>query len=148
VYVGSWNDGYHPGSWGYLHAVGPLDPNAPTAPVINGKINGVAEKEYQYTFKSISPLGRDIYYYINWGDNTVKDWFGPFSSGEEIKVNHTYTKQGTYTIKSRAKDTNNLWGPWGELKVTMPRNKSTYNSLFLQFLEKFPLLTRLLPLLR
>jgi outer membrane protein assembly factor BamB len=148
VYVGSWNDGYHPGSWGYLHAVGPLDPNAPSAPVINGKTSGTAGKEYDYTFKSTSPLVRNIYYYIDWGDNTIKNWFGPFSSGEEVVVNHTYSDQGTYTIQARTKDTENLWGSWGELKVTMPRNKETSYSFSLQFLERFLLLTRLLPLLK
>jgi len=50
---------------------------------------------------------------------------------------------GEYTIKARAKDTDNLWGPWGELKVTMPRYKATDNSIFYNILEQFPLLKQL-----
>ncbi|GAH55900.1 unnamed protein product, partial [marine sediment metagenome] len=64
-------------------------------------------------------------------------WIGPYISGEEIKLNHTYKAKGTYTIRARAKDTGNLWGPWNELEVTMPVNQVTH-SLFLQFLERFP----------
>jgi outer membrane protein assembly factor BamB len=143
IYIGSCNDGYHPGSWGYLHAIGPLDPDAPSAPDINGPKSGWPIIKYEYTFKSTSPLGNDVYYYVDWGDNTAKDWFGPFSSGEEVTLSHAWYLQGTYTIKARAKDTDNLWGPWGELEVTMPKNKATSNMLLLRILERFPLLQKI-----
>ena len=147
VYIGSWDRG-PPNGWGWLHAIGPYDPDAPSAPLITGQTSGTAEKEYEYKFKSTSPFGRDIYYYIEWGDGSIMDFFGPFDSGEEVVVNHTYLNKGTYTIKACARDTENLRGPWGELKVTMPRNKAMSNSLFYNFLERFPLFTRLVSLLR
>ena len=143
VYVGSFDRG-PPHGWGWLHAIGDLDANSPAAPVINGETEGDAGKEYQYTFKSTSPLGRDVYYYIEWGDGNIKNWFGPYDSSEEIAVNHTYTNQKTYIIKSRAKDTENLWGPWGELKVTMPKNKAVSYPYLLRLLEKFPLFKEVL----
>ncbi|MGF3554673.1 MAG: PQQ-binding-like beta-propeller repeat protein, partial [Thermoplasmatota archaeon] len=68
VYIGDGRDD------GCLHAFGPLDPNAPSAPDINGPTSGKVGTSYEYTFKSTSPLGRDIYYYVDWGDNTVTDW--------------------------------------------------------------------------
>ena len=143
LYVGSWNNKYQSGTWGCLNAIGPFDPDAPTAPVITGQTSGIPDKEYEYKFKSTSPVNRDIYYYINMGDNTIKNWFGPFSSGEEIAINHTYTQKKTYIIKSQAKDTDNRWGPWAELEVIIPRDKGTSYSFFLQFLERFPLLKQL-----
>ena len=138
IYAGSWNDLYHPGAEGYLHAFGALDPDAPSAPDINGPTSGNAGTEYDYTFKATSPLERDVYYYVDWGDNTVQDWIGPYISGEEATLSHKWSSEGTYTIKARAKDTDNLWGPWGELEVSMPRNKATSNVLFFRFLEQFP----------
>ena len=142
VYVGSYNDGYHPGSWGYLHAVGELDSNAPSAPDIDGPTKGVPDVMYNFTFKALSPLGNDLYYWIEWGDNRGTGWLGPYESGQEIIVGHEWRMNKVYTIKARAKDTDNLWGPWGTFEVTMPRNKASYshNSLFLRFLERFPLL--------
>ena len=122
VYVGSFNDGYHPGSWGYLHAIGSLDSNAPTASEINGPASGKAGTSYDYTFESTSPLGRNVYYYIDWGDGNIENWIGSYPSGETITVSHTWSSKGTYTISARAKDTDNLWGPWGTLSVTMPLN--------------------------
>jgi outer membrane protein assembly factor BamB len=132
IYVGSCNDLYHPGSEGYLHAIGSLDPNAPTAPEINGPANGHTGTSYDYTFTSTSPLGRNLYYYISWGDNTVENWIGPYASGETATVNHTYSRRGTYTISSRAKDTDNLWGLWGTMSVTMPVNLQIVKSNNLQ----------------
>ena len=127
-----------------LLAFSELDPDAPYAPTIIGKINGTIETEYEYTFESTSPLERYVYYYINWGDNSKKDWFGPFDSGEKVTVSHTWSKQGIYTIRARAKDTENLLGSWGELIVTMPRDKSISISPLFRFLERYPLLQTLL----
>ena len=63
------------GSWdGYLYAIGKLDSNAPSAPDIDGPKKGFPGIEYKYMFKSTSPLDKDVYYYIDWGDNTIKDW--------------------------------------------------------------------------
>ena len=50
----------------------------------------------------------------------------------------------TFVIKARAKDTDNLWGPWSELKVTMPRNRAINSPLFLRFLERLPILQKIL----
>jgi len=145
VYIGS---SWQPSN-GYLHAFGELDPNAPDAPGIDGQTSGKAGKEYEYKFKSTDPNGDDVYYYIEWGDGKIEDWIGPIPSGEEIRVTHTWDEKGSYTIKARAKDTNNLWGPWGELEVTMPKNQNRqmHNSWFLQNHPRmFPILRQLLGL--
>jgi len=148
VYVGSWNDGYHPGSWGYLHAVLSLDPNGPSIPDINGPKKVIPGIEYKYTFKSTSPLNRKVYFYVEWGDGTYNDWMGPYESGETVTIAHQWQGFGKFIIKARAKDTENLWGTWGYFSVNNPRSNEFYNSFFLSLLDSFPLLTRLLPLFR
>lgn len=142
IYIGSaWSiGGVHRG---YLHAFGKLDPNAPSEPTITGPTSGTVGVEYDYTFKSISPLSRGVYYWIEWGDGKIKEWFGPFSSGEIVTVSHTWSKQNNFTIQAGAKDTDNLWGPWSKLTVTMPRDKSVSSSLFLRFLGCFQILNQL-----
>jgi hypothetical protein len=139
------------GDVGYLHAFGPLDPNAPSAPTITGKKLGKINISYSYTFTSTSPLGNDISYLVDWGDGTTTDWLGPYTSGETLTLNHSWGSKGTYLIQARAKDTQNLWGPWGTLSVTMPYS---YDLPFMNLLERaldrfqnaFPLLRFLIHL--
>ena len=52
-------------------------------------------------------------------------------------MSHTWDEQDTYTIRARAKDTNNLWGPWSELEVSMPINQPIQYPLFQWLLERF-----------
>jgi outer membrane protein assembly factor BamB len=141
VYVGSVNDAYHPaGSYGFLHAINVLDPDAPSAPIIDGPTSGVIKKTYKFTFNSASPLGRDVYYFIIWDDHTATKWAGPFKSGEEAVINHSWLYKRNFTIQVQAKDTENLWGPIStfNIQISNPRNRATYDSLFLRFLEQFP----------
>ena len=145
VYIGTSAKEYvYPGAvnnFGYLYAFNNMDPNAPTAPEIDGTNRGKKGIEYPYTFKSTSPLGRNLYYYIEWGDGdwTTEWWIGPYNSSETVVLNHTWPDEDEYTIKVRCKDTENLWGPWSEYSVIItPRNKATIGSLLLRFLELFP----------
>ena len=118
--------------------------DAPNAPNINGPSIGKTGVEYEYTFVTTDPNGDDVFYYINWGDGTYEDWIGPYPSGTIVTVNHTWSKRDYYWIIAQAKDVNGSVGPIGTFAVTMPRNKVLSNSLFLQFLERFPLLNLLI----
>lgn len=122
--------------------------NPPNVPTILGLIKGKAGIAYQYTFVSIDSEDDDVYYWIDWGDSTVEqdDWIGPFLSGEKVKVNHTWSKGGTYNITAKAKDVYGQESDWGFLEVTMPKNKVFY-SLSLKFVHRyFPCLSSLLKL--
>jgi outer membrane protein assembly factor BamB len=132
-----------------LHAFGSLGSNNPTAPTITGRTKGKIMTTYLYTFTSTSPLGRNIYYTVDWGDGTTTDWLGPYPSGETLMLNHSWGNKGTYTIRARAKDPENLWGPWGTLSVTMPYKyeKPIMNFLewlFMRFPHAFPILRYIL----
>jgi len=97
-----------------------------------------------YTFKSTDPDGDNVYYYIDWGDGEFEDWFGPFESGEEVTHSHTWSEQGTPTIKAKAKDIYDAESDWGTLDVIIPKN---HNMWFLRWLERFPLLNQIVTLL-
>jgi outer membrane protein assembly factor BamB len=140
VYVGSTYSEY-----GYLFAFGVFDPDAPTAPTIIGRIRGTIEKSYDYIFRSVSPIGNDVFYQIDWGDGKITEWLGPYDSGESIVINHIWYNEGNYNIQARAKDIQNLWGPWGELDVTMPYSYEPQFPYIHWLLERFP---NAFPLLR
>ena len=118
--------------------------NPPYAPTIDGATIGVAGKEYDYNFSVDDPDGDNVSYYIEWGDDNITGWTEYVPSGTVITLNYTWAEQGTYNITAKAKDVYDQVGPETKLEVTMPRNKAKTKSMFLQFLEIFPFLKRLL----
>jgi hypothetical protein len=122
----------------------------PDIPDIDGPNSGKPNTNYDFTFNSTDPDGDDIdEYIVTWGDDTGDETIsGPFASGVEITGNHTWTNDGTYTIKAKAKDVYGGESQWTEFKITIPRNRATSNLWYHCFLERFPLLERLLDLLR
>ena len=69
-------------------------------------------------------------------------------SGVDVKVSHTWSKKGDYTIKAHAQDECGSNGLDATFSVKMPRNRASHGSLFFRFLEQFPILERLLFSLR
>jgi len=111
----------------------------PTSPEIDGPASGKVGEEFDFTFVSEAPDNIPLCYYINWGDESFNDWFGPFDSGEIVKVSHNWSTKGRYTIKARAKTINGLMGPWGELEIKIPKTKSFIYTPLYNLLKKFPI---------
>lgn len=126
----------------WLIKVGPEN-FPPSIPIIEGSSRGKVGIEYYYNFTSVDPEDKDLFYFVDWGDGTVEDWIGPYHSGEMITLNHNWNEEGTYTIKAKAKDINGAESDWAEFEVTMQRDKAITSSLFLRFLERFPILKTL-----
>jgi len=115
----------------------------PGAPRIKGP-QMVTPGTHEYTFKAIEPDGDNVSYEIQWGDGDFTNWIGWYTSGEKIKRNHTYTAYGTVTILARAKDIHGVKGNWGGFRVEIPKSNQIINLLFLQSLNRFPLLNRII----
>ncbi|UCD13767.1 MAG: hypothetical protein JSW60_09470, partial [Thermoplasmatales archaeon] len=125
---------------------------APDAPTITGP-QFAKRGSYEYTFKATDPDGDDIYYKIEWGDGETEEWIGPFASGKNVNVNHTWSKKlVAYTIKAKAKDIFDLEGPEGKLRIVVPKNNpidfnlDLLSWLFERFPNAFPILRYLLGL--
>ncbi len=132
VYIGS-DDGN-------IYAFGELEPDAPSAPEINGPKRGAAGILYNFTFKAESPLGNDLYYWIEWADGSNSGWLGPYDSGIEITESHVWDAKGKYPIQAKVKDTNDSVSSWGILRINIPRNRAKDYPLFQLLFDRFPLL--------
>ncbi|MCX6660981.1 MAG: hypothetical protein NTY91_00345 [Euryarchaeota archaeon] len=118
----------------------------PDAPQITGPAEGKAGKPYLFNLLTTDAQDQDIYYYIDWGDNTTSGWLGPYISGTEIHQTHAWAGEGTYTVKAKAKDIMNSESDWATFSVAMPLEYRFSFSILLQHLfEKYP---NLFPLLR
>ena len=115
----------------YFDPVGIVS-NPPNAPEIEGQTSGKPGTSYNYTFTSTDPDGDPISYYVDWGDNTNTEWFGPFASGTPQTKSHTWSVEGTYTIEAKTRDVYGAESNWSdpliilieeeppELKITKP----------------------------
>lgn len=97
----------------------PVKPQRPSGPA-SGQIN----IEYSYTSSTTDPDGDKVYYLFNWGDGTTSVWIGPYNSGATATAKHTWTVQGSYEIKVKAKDEHGAQSEWSDpLLISMPLNQ-------------------------
>jgi len=76
----------------------------PEIPDIVGPTEGIAGMEVEFSLVTTDPDGDDVYYWVEWGDETNSDWIGPYQSGITVNASHTWTAGGDYEIKVKAKD--------------------------------------------
>jgi hypothetical protein len=92
------------------------DNNPPDEPII------FEDNDTLYIY-SIDPDNDNIYFLIDWDDGTYSDWFGPYTSGEILAINHTWSEPGTYYIKAKAKDIYGAESNWSESFIVVIENK-------------------------
>ncbi len=90
-------------------------------------------------------------YLFDWGDSTDSGWGDPIPSGQTATATHTWTTEGNYQVRVKARDIPGFAeSEWSDpLVVSMPKNKAI-NAPFIRFLEQhqhmFPILRQLLGL--
>ena len=117
----------------------PNDP--PDAPTIEGLTRGSAGIKYNYTFTSTDPNGDDVSYNISWGDGNITDWTTYQPQGPPgYNESHTWSKDGEYIIKVKAKDIDGAESDRTAIIINIPRTKplnSKFNLLNWLF-ERLP----------
>jgi len=127
----------------YILNVGNSPPNSPT---IDGPIRGKIVVEHEYTFNATDPDDDPVMYIIEWTNNNT-EWTEYVDSDKEIKLNHTWYDKGIYTIKAKARDCYNEESDWTYLEVTMSHSYNNPVGWLNSWLDRFPLLQRLLEVL-
>lgn len=113
----------------------PGAPNKPEKP--SGPKNGKINTEYNYSTHTEDLEGDNIFYLFDWGDGSNSGWIGPFESGETATSIHIWTEKGSYNIKVKAKDTNNLESLWSEsLHFSTPKIHVNLYDIILNFINK------------
>lgn len=120
----------------------------PSKPAIDGPTNGKIGELYDYEFVSTIPGNNEIWYFIDWGDGTYSRWIGPYVSGEEVIKSHRWFICKTYAIRAKAKNVYDVESNWSEHEIIIPRTRTVSYLWFEWLLECFPLLERLLGLIK
>jgi len=126
---------------GWIQAGHPTKANSPpNMPTISGESNGKIGQEYPYTFTATDVDQDDVYYLINWSDNTTDQLVGPYHSGEAVLLNHIWAEKGTYTVKAKTRDIYNSESDWVTLDIKMPKTSNTiFHQLLFRIFEKIHL---------
>jgi len=99
------------------------EPDKPITP--NGPYNCIAGIKYEYKTRTSDLDADQVYYMFNWDDGTDSGWLGPYDSGEEITISHTWKVRREYNLAVKAKDSHGKESEWSDfLDVSTPREKS------------------------
>jgi len=95
----------------YRVMIGDIPPFPPT---ISGQMYGNTCEELTYEFVAYDVQGQDLYYYVDWGDGNNTSWLGPYESNQTITRSHSWSENGTYEIRAKAKDINGHESDWSD----------------------------------
>ena len=107
-------------TWGAITE--PPETLPPEIPEIDGETQGESGTEYEYIFSTEDPELEETYFYVEWGDDQMEEWIGPYDSGEEVTLSHIWVDDGSYMIKAKAKDCNGEESDWSYLEVEIPKS--------------------------
>ena len=126
----------------------------PYPPKIEGPNKGDINEAVLFNFHASDPDRDAISYYIEWGDGVLTDWtdYLPVGPGgySEYEEEHTWSAEGTFTIRAKVKDINNAESPWTEhtIKINKGRSRQSDNLIFLKILERlFEQISKFFPIL-
>ena len=124
------------------------DNTPPNTPSITGPTSVKPFVSYLYTFSGTDDQDQDLLYEIDWGDGNGAAGIGPYQSGEEFTLPHTFNARKTYQIKTRTTDTAGAKSDWAYLDVAAPFEYNRFfvlQNFFEQLFQRFP---RMFPVLR
>jgi hypothetical protein len=76
----------------------------PEKPIIDGPSWGIKNINYSFCMTWTDPESKFFYFMWNWGDGNISEWLGPYSAGQTICSNHSWSQKGTYAIQVKLKD--------------------------------------------
>ncbi len=79
---------------------------------LSGPSNANIGDTVVFTATAFDPNGDYIAYQFDWGDGDISNWSSLVASGASISMTHTYSSEGTYDVRTRAKDINEAESGW------------------------------------
>ncbi|UCF49605.1 MAG: hypothetical protein JSU91_07600 [Thermoplasmatales archaeon] len=140
------------GDWSEATIISIVENQVPEIPTMTGPKIATTGKDLEFIVSTIDPDGHDLYYHIVWDDGTYMNWDGPYSSGEEVTYNHTFTEGGSFTIIIKAKDSIEGKSHQGQYKLFVIKDRAVTRPVNLRLLNYFMnsfvnILTRILVIL-
>jgi hypothetical protein len=88
---------------------GTCNNNFPAKPIISGQNTGNINVATANFVIATDPENDALYYELDWdGNGSVDGTTGVFAAGTSVAIGHTYTSSGTYSVKARAVQSNDI----------------------------------------
>ena len=121
-------------------------PDKPSKP--SGPTNGIPGMEYDYNTSTTDSDGNLLSYCFSWGEEnvTLTEWM---NSGEIASASYSWSERGKYNVRVRVRDECGFVSDWSEpLEVSIPRTRVTIGSNWFRFIDMFPILQRILKMMK
>lgn len=103
-------------------------PSIPSAP--SGPDSGTPGTSCDFTATTTDPDGDQVCYKFDWGDSSESDWTSFVDSGASANASHSWANDGTYQVKTKAKDTNDVESGWSKThQIVISRPDLTITSI-------------------
>jgi rhodanese-related sulfurtransferase len=93
----------------------------PANPTINGPNKGKVNEDLIFLISSSDMDGDNVYYLVDWGDDTGSEWIGPYEQGTSIEITHLWDEEKTYTLRVKAKDIHDVESDWTYHHISLPK---------------------------
>ena len=118
--LGGGNEDFYP----YMHKIIVSFPEKPGTPI--GPSSASIHKNVSFHFYCTHPGEYQLYYLVDWGDDSIDEWFGPFPSDEAVELSHSWEKKGEYGVKVKTRNVLGAESEWSDLlPVSMPKNSNS-----------------------
>lgn len=85
-------------------------PAVPSAP--SGPTSGAGGLSYDFNASTTDANDDNIAYQFTWGTSDSSNWSSFVASGTQITMSHSWSANGTYSVKVRAKDEHDKMSDW------------------------------------
>jgi choloylglycine hydrolase len=115
------------------------NPEKPNPPI--GPSSGRPLVDYTFTVSARDPEEDQVSFLIDWGDNTVNVWTGPFDSDASVAFTHQWSQQDNYVIRVKARDIYGKESDWSEpIEISVPKNRIIDYPIISWLFERLPIL--------
>jgi hypothetical protein len=98
-----------------LFIINNTTPNIPSVP--SGPDSGYVHRSYIYSTNTTDPDEDSICYKFDWGDGNTSAWSSYVQSGTSIQMNYTWSHEGIYNIRTKAKDKYGVESAWSQEQI-------------------------------
>jgi parallel beta-helix repeat protein len=103
--------------------------NTPGVLQIRGPSAGGHEILFNFTVNATHPTQNQIYYKWDWGDGNVTGWLGPFNSSKPDTKSHTWTRDGNYSIRVKAKYIAGNESNWSQIHPILIADQVNFSNI-------------------